>query len=54
MQKGSTESRKRGKKVKAVGDPGPKEQIKLEAEEHCSADRSVVGPYNVDIPEPRD
>jgi len=54
MQKGDTESRKRAKKVKVRGDPRPKEQTKLEAEEHCSADRSVVGPYNVDCPEPRD
>ncbi|MBA3725966.1 MAG: hypothetical protein H0W86_05830 [Armatimonadetes bacterium] len=54
MQKGDAESRKRGKKVRPMGEPRPKDQIKLESEEHCSADRSVVGPYHVDMPEPRD
>ena len=23
-------------------------------EEHCSKDRSIIGPYSVDAPEPRD
>lgn len=26
----------------------------IEPEEHCSKDRSVVGPYTVEAPEPRD
>jgi hypothetical protein len=27
---------------------------KINDEEHASPDRSIIGPYNVDMPEPRD